>query len=132
MIKVKNKVEVYNHQFFWLELWEELLNIYTIEAHSAPLTNLYWIIDEYQQTYIPKYKGQKIRQIEEMRKSSIGIKKDFVMKETYPIIQDLLDSNDNIEWNLIEQVSTIQIDEDKYFYFNTHFLELCIRFCKVL
>lgn len=116
MIKVKSKVESYKHQFFWLELWEELLNIYTIEAHSTPLTNLYWIIDEYQQTYIPnKYKGQRLRQIEEMKKSNIGIEKDFIMEETYPIIKNLLNCNYNNKWDLIEDISNIQIDEDKYF-----------------
>jgi len=93
MIKIKNKVESYKHQFFWLELWEELLNTYTIEPHSTPLRNLYMIIDEYKQT-------NKNFLIKQMKRLNIGIKKDFIITESYP--------------NSISDIENINIDEDEY------------------
>ncbi|MBD3338367.1 MAG: hypothetical protein GF353_04630 [Candidatus Lokiarchaeota archaeon] len=69
-----------DHQLFWLELWEELLNPYTIEPHSAPLINLYWMMYEFNQTNDTKDEELK-RRLNEIKFSQFGIKYDLIAKD---------------------------------------------------
>jgi len=109
MRKVKNNIkEAYKHQFFWLELWEELLNIYTIDTHSTPLTNLYWIIYEYHK----KRKKDKLNEIKKL------IKKDFIIRDISPKLKNYLNqhySTDDDNEKLSSIIPEIQIKEEEYF-----------------
>lgn len=89
-IKIRNKIKLNKHQFFWIEVWEELLNLYTIEPYSTPLINVHILIDDFRK--IPKNKKNKkklLEKIEEIQKLNINFEKDLILK-TIPNLPDIL------------------------------------------
>lgn len=109
MIEIKNS-ELSEVQLYWLELWEELLNTYTIEPYSVPVVNLYCLLEELKNTDNPK---EQERRFEEIKKSNIGLKKDFVAKETSISLTHLL--NDEPSDGITKIKNMNYLKEDEYF-----------------
>lgn len=98
------------HQIFWIELWEELLNLYTIEPYMTPLKNTATMLKEIKNK---DKQDEKKRRLKELKKSDIGLKRDFIAKEIAPHITNLFNINEDNALGLIEEID--YLDENKYF-----------------
>lgn len=77
-LKDTDIIQMKQHQLYWLELWEELLNQFTIDEYKTPVKNLYWLLEDLRDS---KAKVEEQRMFEEIKNSEIGLKKDETSRD---------------------------------------------------
>jgi len=112
-LKDTDKIQMKRHQFYWLELWEELLNQFTIYEYKVPEKNLYGLCEELRDEKDDKGKN---RIFEEIKNSEIGLKKDKTAKDC-----------NNLLTNFFRDENEFAIEKIQ----NMHYLKESIYFEKV-
>jgi len=113
-LKDTDIIQMKQHQLYWLELWEELLNQFTIDEYKTPVKNLYWLLEDLRDS---KVKAEENRMFNEIKNSEIGLEKDETARDCNNSLNNLFsDKKEGAKEGAIEKIKNMKyLEENEYF-----------------